>query len=416
MKNNLSLFVLLALFTFPFTSKAASYKVVGYFADWTGNATNMMNNMNYDALTHINYAFAIPNDANGYMYIGNPNLLKGLVTRAHAAGVKVNISVGGANASGEFRGICANNTYRNRFLDTCVNFIKKYNLDGLDLDWEFPNDATEKTMLEELLRDLRSKFDDAYQSYGKYIELTVATNGTDYYGNTLTYDATAYLDYINIMSYDDSPPHHSTFGYAQSCLGYWSSVRGVASSMLVIGVPFYSRSTGAGYTAYSSISSSDPSGAYNDEDGFFMKNSYNHDYNSMPVLKQKANAVKKTYKAGGMMIWELTQDRTDQYSLLDVIGAEMETYVSVNPVQKEVHEIKSYPNPFTQETYIDLQQLNTQDENVAIEISDMNGKIIYSQIHPSNQFFVFRGDISAGMYFCKISDSNASYNAKLIKE
>lgn len=415
MKNKLNLLVLLVLALFPFTSKASDYKVIGYFADWTSNANSMLDNINYDALTHINYAFAIPNQGNGYISVGNSALLKKMVTKAHAAGVKVNLSLGGASASYTFQPICADNTLRTRLIDSTTNFIKKYDLDGLDLDWEFPTNSAEMTMLENLLKDFRIKFDGIQGSY-RYIELSVASNPTDYYGHTLTDDAITYLDYLNIMDYDGSAPHHSSVNYAETGLDYWIS-RGVPASMLILGVPFYSKYSGVGYnsSSYRTFSNSNPSGAFNDDDGYFDVNGYTHDYNSKPILVEKADLIKNVYHSGGMMIWELTQDRTDQYSLLDVIGTEMETSVGTKEV-KEVQGIVSYPNPFNEETYIDLRQLKSNDANVVIEISDVSGKVIYSQQHSSNQVFVFNQNISAGMYFCKINDSKVTYNTKLIKE
>jgi chitinase len=417
MKNKLKLFALLVLLNFYTILKASDYKVVGYFPDWGGNLNNFLNSINVDALTHINYSFGIPNTSTGQIYIANPSLLKNMVTKAHAVGAKVNISIGGAGgASTAIATICSNTTKRDAMVDSIENFIKIYNLDGVDLDWEFPESNTEIARLEDLLMKLRIKLNAMETAYGRYIELTVATNGTDYYGKTLTSTAVSYLDYINIMTYDGGSPHHSSVEYANTGLNYWSVLRGVPASMLVVGVPFYSRNSGLGYGDYRTFSVSNPSAAYNDTDGYYNDNGYIHDFNSKPILEEKADLVKNTYQSGGMMIWELTQDRTDQYSLLDVIGTEMETFVGAKEASKELHNISFYPNPFSNETYIDLQKLNSIDDNMLIEISDLNGKIIHSQSLSSTQKFTFDKSLASGMYFCKISDSKAIYNSKLIKE
>jgi chitinase len=415
MKNKLHVLVLFALICIPSLSRA-TYRVVGYFADWSGNAMSMSNSINYDALTHVNYSFALPNAGTGYISIGNPSLLTNLVSKGHAAGIRVNISLGGAGTDAEFAAICNNNTFRTRMIDSTANFIKKYNLDGLDLDWEFPADANQILQLEALLMDFRIKFDQMENTYGRHIELTVATNGTDYFGKTLNTTATSYLDYINIMSYDGASPHHSSIQYADDCLNYWSSLRGIPASMLVIGVPFYSKYSGSFQSAYRSFSTSDAAGAYNDADGYFLANGYTHDYNSKPVLQSKANLVKNTYQAGGMMIWELTQDRTDQYSLLDAMGIMMGTYVGVNEISKSTVGIESYPNPFSDKTTIDIAKLNLIDDVVQIDILDVTGKIVYSQTHSTKETFAFSGDISQGIYLCKITSSSVIYNVKLVKE
>ena len=417
MKNKLRFLVLLALSNFFAIVHASDYRVVGYFPDWGGNLNSFLNSVNIDALTHINYSFGIPNTTTGQIYIANPNLLKSMVTKAHAVGAKVNISIGGAGgASTAIATICANTTKRDAMVDSIENFIKRYNIDGVDMDWEFPESNTEIARLEDLLMKLRIKLNAMESGYGRYIELTVATNGTDYYGKSLTTTAVSYLDYINIMTYDGGTPHHSSVEYANTGLNYWSVLRGIPASMLVVGVPFYSRNSGLGYYDYRAFSAGNPSGAYNDEDGYFSYNGYTHDYNSKPILEEKAALVKNTYKSGGMMIWELTQDRTDQYSLLDVIGAEMGTFVGTKEAGNEVDEIAFYPNPFSSETHLNLQQLKTVDDNVSIEISDLSGKIILSKIHSSAQKFTLDLNLSSGVYICSIKDSKSVYKTKLIKE
>lgn len=413
MKNKLRL--ILVAVCLPFALLAANYKVVGYFPDWSGNANSMLNSINFDALTHINYSFGIPNTGTGSIYIASPTLLKNMVTKAHAAGVKVNISIGGAGSgSTAIASICASNKQA-RMVDSIENFIKRYNIDGVDLDWEFPESQTEITYLENLLMDLRIKLNDMENAYGRYIELTVATNPTDYYGKTLTTTATSYLDYINIMAYDGGSPHHSNTEYANTGLNYWSVLRGIPASMLVIGVPFYSRNSGLGYSSYRSFSNSNPAGAYSDADGYFTASGYTHDYNSRPILEEKADLVKTTYHAGGMMIWELTQDRTDQYSLLDAIGQLMQTYVGLDEINSNI-EIASYPNPFSETTTINLPKLNLSDELVTIEVFDVSGKSIYKEQHNPKEVFTFSKEISQGIYFCKITSSSALYNVKLVKE
>jgi len=409
MKKILFTFISLTLLSFSHQLKA-SYRVVGYLADWGSNATNMINNMNYDALTHVNYAFAIPNGGTGGISISYPNRLTSLVTKAHAAGVKVNISVGGAGVTQTqaFSDISSSPTLQATFINNIVNFVKQYDLDGVDLDWEFPSTG-EESKLESMLFDLRLKLNQEESGY-RYMELTVATNGSDYYGKTLTYTATSYLDYVNIMSYDNySSPgdHHSTVSYATACLDYWKTIRGVAASKLVLGVPFYSRPD---WTAFRTISNSNAADAYNDADGIYN----NYYYNSKPVLVQKANLVKNTYQAGGMMIWELSQDRTDEYSLLDVIGVQMGTYVGINEITQT--SFNAYPNPFSESITFDFSTIQTSDENVLFEIFDITGKTVYSNTVSSKQLLILNNNFEAGMYLCKLTSSNESFNLKLIKE
>jgi len=55
-------------------------------------------------------------------------------------GVKVSIGLGGWNdsAGDKYSRMVNNRSSRKKFIDSIINFIKKYDFDGLDFDWEYP--------------------------------------------------------------------------------------------------------------------------------------------------------------------------------------------------------------------------------------------------------------------------------------
>src|SRR5688500_17981435 len=92
MKQTLNIAFLL-IFTFIAQFTSAQFKVVGYMPSWAGS----VNSIQYNKLTHINYAFALPTASGGLQPIENPSKLQSLVATAHTNGVKVLIAVGGWN-------------------------------------------------------------------------------------------------------------------------------------------------------------------------------------------------------------------------------------------------------------------------------------------------------------------------------
>src|ERR1700738_3128898 len=70
---------------------ASSFKVMGYLPSWSGSVSSIQ----FNKLTHINYAFLLPTSNGGYQAIDNAPKLSSMVAAAHAAGVKALISVGG---------------------------------------------------------------------------------------------------------------------------------------------------------------------------------------------------------------------------------------------------------------------------------------------------------------------------------
>ena len=82
--------------------------------------------------------------------------------KAHATNVKVLIAVGGWNNGDDsaFRSLAANSSYRNTFINNLLNFVDQYGLDGVDIDWEYPDGgevASFKTLMRELGDKLRAK-------------------------------------------------------------------------------------------------------------------------------------------------------------------------------------------------------------------------------------------------------------------
>ena len=102
-----------------------------------------------------------------------------------------------------------------------------------------------------------------------------------------------------------------------------SEIPTMAIEKIILGVPFYARhktsralpSGGFYNITYGKISESDPAKYFN------QNNSGDFYYNGAPLLKQKVDYIMGAGGAG-VLIWEVTYDRFDEYSLLKVISKE----------------------------------------------------------------------------------------------
>lgn len=218
-----------------------------------------------EKLTHINYAFSNIEDGKlveGFQYdTENYQLLQTLKTRN--PDLKILTSVGGWTWSGQFSDMALTGESRQRFIDSALDFVRRHQLDGVDIDWEYPGlpgddnihrpeDGTNFTLL---LRDLRSQLDQLEQELQRPLLLTIATGGfPDFIAKSDIGNWQEYLDFINIMAYDYNFPTNGNrtghnaplFAPEGNVMSGDNAVRdhlaaGVPAGKLVLGVPFYGR-------------------------------------------------------------------------------------------------------------------------------------------------------------------------------
>lgn len=365
MKNALVTIASVMLLALVSCGHAPSYKdkmVVAYVAGFRDFDFSVIDAAK---LTHINYAFA--NIINGEVMFGSggidntemneEDILALTALKKINPDLKVLVSVGGWGWSGNFSDAALTDSSRNRFGASAARFVRDYGLDGIDLDWEYPNHpGAGNTYRQEdvhnftlMLESVRRHIDSLASEQGrseKYL-LTIATGASELYAaNTELGELQQYLDFINIMTYDFH--HGASYQTGHHANLYLSSsdapdgdatdravdihVReGVPVSKLNIGIPFYgrvwkgvepvnnglyreARTTGAGiswsdvlkaladpaFIRYYDSSAASPF-LWNARDSIFI--SYEDEASialRMKYLKEKG--------LGGVMFWEYTED------------------------------------------------------------------------------------------------------------
>jgi hypothetical protein len=73
--------------------------------------------------------------------------------------------------------------------------------------------------------------------------------------------------------------------------------------------------------------------------------------------------------------------------------------------------IKIYPNPTTNNVTIDLQDL----ENASVEVSDINGRVLFSQRLNNNSNQIKIDNLSSGMYLFKVNSNQGIQTSKVMK-
>jgi chitinase len=222
------------------------------------------------ALTRINYAFA--NIANGRMVAGFPGdpqnfaFLESL--KQQNAELTVLVSVGGWLWSNNFSDVALSSQSRAVFIQSVMDFLAQYHLDGLDIDWEYPGmpgaghafRSVDKQNFTLLLKELRARFTAETAKTRKRLYLTFAAGASDeFLANTEMGKAQQYVDTVNLMAYDyyeessdkmtgnhaplfTNPGDPKKISAADSVAAFEKA--GVPAAKIILGVPFYGRMWG----------------------------------------------------------------------------------------------------------------------------------------------------------------------------
>ncbi len=183
-----------------------------------------------------------------------------VLTKAHNNGAYVVLSINGAT---NLSTIAASSSLRTTFASNIVSFINTYDIDGVDIDWEFPT-SEEKANFTLLMQEINQQV-----KANNFHHLVTAATGIDSYTRYDFANSTQYLDYIAVMTYDmnltSKAQHHSALYYnSGSCYKavsnaatYYITNSGISASKLILGIPFYGKkytdATALGATAmYSS--------------------------------------------------------------------------------------------------------------------------------------------------------------------
>lgn len=245
-----------------------------YFTEYTPSA-DFPTLEDVRCFTHINVGharFKNPKTGDGGLEIKSPgpDYMRRLAAyKTSYPELKLLLFIGGwgKNADG-FSEMAKNADKRALFCSECVRICNEYNLDGVDLDWEYPTysaksylsdgtiyyngaDPADKANFTILMKDLR-------EALGKDKLISYAAASDDYNGSYV--DAKAVLewvDYINVMTYsmgdpnpsDPSKQRHNSPLYTSSrfansrggadCIQKYHDYQGIPYDRMNYGIGFY---------------------------------------------------------------------------------------------------------------------------------------------------------------------------------
>lgn len=321
-------------------------------------------------LTHINYAFVDVKDSMAWLTnleTDSTNFRRLGTLKKINPDLKILISIGGWAWSENFSDAVLTESSRDKFARTSVEIVEKYDLDGVDIDWEYPGQRGEDNIFRPedkqnytlMFKTLREKLDKLSEKTGKAYQITTAVGANlKYIKHTEMDKAQKYLDYVNLMTYDyftsgDSAGHHTNlyppenYDMDQSAHKTFHEfvAAGVPPEKLVMGIAFYGRSwfmqsndnrginrpvdsttRGGGFTFIKDSLLNRPGFTrYWDENArapylFNEETLQMVSYDDEESVKEKCLYVKKNNMAG-VMFWQYASDPKEY--LLDAINANL---------------------------------------------------------------------------------------------
>lgn len=247
---------------------AAQRKVIGYFPEWGVYEAHDFftpDKVDYSGPTHLNYGFAVVKDGVVTMHDTDkaPGLIKDLEKRTDAANVAHMISVGGWNNSqeGVFEAATATDAGLEKLANSMISYMTQWHFDGLDIDWEYPDNDAEKAQFTKLIQSLRTKLDAQGKKDDKYYQLSAAVttnqNNIQYINPAVT---APLMDSVNVMAYDihgafdpltghnaplfeNSHDEDKELNVADTMTAYVETWK-VPKVKLMMGIPYYGRGWG----------------------------------------------------------------------------------------------------------------------------------------------------------------------------
>ena len=281
----------------PAPTAVPPFAVIGYLPDYRSVNPEWGN-----FVTDIVYFSAEPR-ADGTLDASrlDENVLAQLHEMQARYGTRIHISIGGWERGAGFADMTADPQTRAHFVDSLAEYLRNNKLDGADFDWEFPENDTQFQNYILLLKEVHADF----QPKGLTVSVALSPDSEFPLKNF------AVADRIQIMSYDRGP-RHSTYEQAVKDLQTFLDA-GLPREKLILGVPFYGRkinSPDVEATYADLISQYHPAPAVDEVGGIY--------FNGLATIQRKV-CFARTASIGGVMIWELGQDTTDNTSLLRAV-------------------------------------------------------------------------------------------------
>ncbi|KAF1765220.1 hypothetical protein GCK72_005172 [Caenorhabditis remanei] len=182
-------------------------RIVGYYTEWE---PRKITDKQLRKLTHLIFTNVTMNAAGEVNYHSSEQRRDFLNMKKTAKGknlnMKVMFAIGGHLNSQYYSEVVADLEKRKTFINGIISFISRYQLDGVDLFWNWPEGEEDISNYTELIKQLRTKLTELSKSKSRkdpFLLSVVVPSGPNNFESYFKIDGFLdYVDFINIVAYD----------------------------------------------------------------------------------------------------------------------------------------------------------------------------------------------------------------------
>ncbi|QZT38171.1 hypothetical protein K5X82_04535 [Halosquirtibacter xylanolyticus] len=299
------------------------FKVIGYLRP---RGYKYVKDMDLSWTTHINLSFGNINEE-GELVVDQD--ITSVVSSLQAQNIKVFIALGGGGVKGEVGNYWRKYVdvkHRDQLISNLIGFVNRYNLDGIDVDFE---------------NDFLKSLGDNYNVFVIELKKALGSRGLSaafpgrWLHKNVSDEAIDTFDFINIMAYDNRGPwnpnrpgQHSPLSLLTTVNDFWVKDKGVSKDKIIFGLPFYGYDFSGDKVrsaVWSNIVTNNPESGYVDQVGELW-------YNGIPTIAKKTHASLDMF--GGVMVWSYGVDIFSDMSLIKTINQVVDAGVIEGSVLK----------------------------------------------------------------------------------
>lgn len=150
---------------------------------------------------------------------------------------------------------------RQNFAQTAVALLADLGFDGLDIDWEYPQNDVDAQSYVSLLRTVRAELDGLASKLSqpsRFLLTVASSSGSSHYKQMRLNEMDRYVDFWNLMAYDFTGSWATVAGHqtnifpsknntastpfdAEAAVDYYTKSAGIMPQKVVLGMPLYGR-------------------------------------------------------------------------------------------------------------------------------------------------------------------------------